>query len=136
MGIRGELFTNQVNLDNRSYYFNVKENRNGDIFLQVVESKIKEGEERRDIVIFADDMSEFFKGLDQALSFIDKTKKERAKIRAEKKAAKEAKFGAKEKPVTPAKKVYRRKGESRLVAEKKSEKKLHIVSKRTAREEY
>ena len=27
MGIRGELYTNQVNLDNRSYFFNVKENR-------------------------------------------------------------------------------------------------------------
>ena len=41
MGIRGELWTNQVNLDNRSYYFNVKENRAGDVFLQIVESKIK-----------------------------------------------------------------------------------------------
>jgi hypothetical protein len=43
MGIRGELYTNQVNLDNRSYFFNVKENRNGDVFLQIVESKVKDG---------------------------------------------------------------------------------------------
>ena len=39
MGIRGELYTTEVVLDNRSYFFNVKENRNGDIFLQIVESK-------------------------------------------------------------------------------------------------
>ena len=29
MSIRGELFTTQVLLDNRSYFFNVKENRAG-----------------------------------------------------------------------------------------------------------
>lgn len=143
MAIRGELFTNQVNLDNRSYYFNVKENRNGDIFLQIVESKIKDGEERRDIVVFADDMKDFFKGLDESLTYIDKVKKERAKLRAEKKAAKAAKFnpdGAETEKT--AKKVYRRKGESRLVAEKRAEKKddgikrtgkvIHITSKRSA----
>ena len=90
MAIRGELFTNQVNLDNRSYYFNVKENRNGDIFLQIVESKIKDGEDdRRAIVVFADDMQKFLSGMDESLKFVDKEKKERAKLRAEKKAAKE-----------------------------------------------
>ena len=140
MAIRGELFTNQVNLDNRSYYFNVKENRNGDIFLQIVESKIKDGEDdRRAIVVFADDMQKFLSGMDESLKFVDKEKKERAKLRAEKKAAKEAKFakgGEKDsKPV--AKKVFRRKGESRLVAEKKAEKRIHVVSKRqTSSDEY
>src|SRR5574344_2004030 len=96
MGIRGELFTTQVNLDNRSYFFNVKENRNGDVFLQVVESKQKEGEidDRRAIVIFADDMQKFFTGMDDSLKFIEKDRKERAKERAEKKAAKEAKYGS------------------------------------------
>lgn len=148
MGIRGELFTTQINLDNRSYFFNVKENRAGDVFLQIVESKIKEGEDdRRAIVVFADDMQKFFTGLDQSLSFIDKEKKERAKARAEKKAAKEAKFGPK-KESEPEKKIYRRKGESRLVAEKRAAKKddgikrtgkvIHVVSKRSEKksEEY
>ena len=137
MGIRGELFTNQVNLDKRSYYFNVKENRNGDVFLQIVESKIKDGQdERRDIVVFADDMKSFLGGMDESLRAVEKIQKERAKLRAEKKAAKEAKYAAggmsEEKP---AKKVYRRKGESRLVSERKAERKeisgrLHVVSKR------
>ena len=50
MGARGELFTTQVTLDNRSYFFNVKENRNGDIFLQVVESKSRNGEDFDELI--------------------------------------------------------------------------------------
>ena len=150
MAIRGELFTKQVNLDNRSYFFNVKENRNGDVFLQVVESKIKDGQDdRRAIVIFADDMQQFLGGIDDSLKFIEKDRKERAKERAEKKAAKEAKYGA-HRDDDNTKRVYRRKGESRLVAEKRAEKAddgikrtgkvIHVVSKRpeenTATEEF
>jgi hypothetical protein len=79
--MRGELFTTRVNLENRAYFFNVKENRNGDVFLQIVESKSKEGSEaeRRDVVLFADDMSDILKGLDQALQFIDRDRKDRAR---------------------------------------------------------
>ena len=79
--MRGELFTTRVNLENRAYFFNVKENRNGDVFLQIVESKSKDGvdAERRDVVLFADDMSDILKGLDQALQFIDRDRKDRAK---------------------------------------------------------
>ena len=82
MGVRGELFTTQVVLDNRSYFFNVKENRTGDVFLQVVESKSRNGEDydRHAICIFAEDMQKFFKGLDESVSFIDKERKERSKI--------------------------------------------------------
>ena len=82
MGIRGELFTTQVVLDNRTYFFNVKENRTGDVFLQVVESKSKNGEDfdRHAIVIFAEDMQKFFKGMDESLTFIEKDRKERKKM--------------------------------------------------------
>lgn len=140
MGIRGELYTKQVNLDNRSYFFNVKENRNGDVFLQIVESKIKDGQDdRRAIVVFAEDMQKFLGGIDDSLKFIDKDRKEKAKAKAEKKAAKEAKYGAGSKDDN-GKKVYRRKGENRLVAEKRASKSddgikrtgkvIHVVSKR------
>jgi hypothetical protein len=143
--IRGELFTQQVNLDNRSYFFNVKENRNGDIFLQVVESKIKDGQDdRRAIVIFADDMQKFFGGLEESLSFIEKEQKDRKKAKAEKKAAKEAKYGKSSESSDGKKKIIRRKGESRLVANRRAEREmekqpdgikrsgkvLHVVSKR------
>src|SRR5574344_316608 len=137
MGIRGELFTTQVNLDNRSYFFNVKENRTGDVFLQIVESKIKDGEDdRRAIVIFADDMQKFFGGMDQSLQFIEKDRKERAKARAEKKAVKEAKYGHGGEgdfdSTEPAKKIYRRKGENRLIAERRAAKQDDGI-KRTGR---
>lgn len=149
MGIRGELYTNQVNLDNRSYFFNVKENRNGDVFLQIVESKIKDGEDdRRAIVVFADDMQQFLGGMESSLNFIDKDRKEKAKARAAKKAEREARFGTGAKDGeerASGKKIYRRKGESRLVAEKKAErtddgikrtgKVIHVTSKRPVTEE-
>lgn len=136
MAIRGELFTNQVNLDNRSYYFNVKENRKGDVFLQIVESKIKEGQEaeRRDIVVFTDDIQEFLKGMDTSLSAIDKIRRERVKARIQQT---DGKTGQMQSGGDAPKRVYRRKGESRLVAGKKADRngkpegrRLHIVSKR------
>jgi hypothetical protein len=79
--MRDELFTTKVLLENRAYFFNVKENRMGDVFLQVVESKSKNGEDfdRRAIVVFADDMQQFCKGLDDSLSFIEKDRRERGK---------------------------------------------------------
>ncbi len=143
--IRGELFTQQVNLDNRSYFFNVKENRNNDIFLQIVESKIKDGEDdRRAIVVFSEDMQKFCKGLEDSLAYIEKEEKDRKKQKAEKKAAKDAKYSKSADTSGAKKKVLRRKGESRLVAEKRAEREaekevdgikrsgkvLHVVSKR------
>ena len=135
MGIRGELFTTQVVLDNRTYFFNVKENRTGDVFLQVVESKSKNGEDfdRHAIVIFAEDMQKFFKGMDESLTFIEKDRKERKKKQLEKKEA-AAKSGTGEK-----KRVYRsRKGsdEEPVAEPKKSTNnvkrtgRVHVVSKR------
>lgn len=130
MGARGELFTTQVTLDNRSYFFNVKENRNGDIFLQVVESKSRNGEDfdRHAIVVFADDMREFFKGLDTSISFIEKEKKERSKAAAERRAAKAAAAG---------KKIYRKPTaeDERRREDVKKTGRVHVVSKRPSTEE-
>lgn len=131
MGARGELYTTQVTLDNRSYFFNVKENRNGDIFLQVVESKSRNGEDfdRHAIVVFADDMQKFFKGLDSSISFIEKEQKERSKAAAERKAARAAISG---------KKVYQRKptaDEERKRSGVKKTGRVHVVSKRPTENE-
>ena len=131
MGARGELYTTQVTLDNRSYFFNVKENRNGDIFLQVVESKSRNGEDfdRHAIVVFADDMQKFFKGLDSSISFIEKEQKERSKAIAERKAAR---------AVASGKKVYQRKptaDEERKRAGVKKTGRVHVVSKRPTENE-
>lgn len=121
MGARGELYTTEVYLDNRSYFFNVKENRTGDVFLQIVESKSRDGSdgERHQIAIFADDMQKVLQGLDRSLTYIEKDRKERAKAKAAKKAAKEEK----------AKKIYRMKEEKKDDGIKRTGR-VHVVSKR------
>ena len=128
MGARGELFTTQVTLDNRSYFFNVKENRTGDVFLQIVESKSKEGGDfdRHQIAIFAEDMQKFFQGMEKSLNFIEKDRKNRQKIAREKKEAKEK---------AAAKKVYRVKSEDGAKEEgPKKTGRIHVVSKRKVEE--
>lgn len=140
MGVRGELFTTQVVLDNRSYFFNVKENRTGDVFLQIVESKSRNGEDfdRHAIVVFADDMQKFFKGLDDSVGFIDKDRKERTKKQAEKKAAKASKYGSGSSKFSDGKKKVYKKSEDKAAKSdgiKRTGKVLHVVSKRKSSDE-
>ena len=87
MGIRGELFTTQIPVENRTYFFNVKENRLGDVFLQIVESKNTDGAgfDRHAIVVFQDEMQTFLQGLNESLEFIEKKRKEQLKAKREKK---------------------------------------------------
>jgi hypothetical protein len=79
MGIRGELFSTKVVLQNRTYFFNVKENRLGDIYLNVVESKNREtgGFERQSVILFAEDLPEFLQGFDEALKVLEKAAREK-----------------------------------------------------------
>lgn len=69
MGIRGELFSKRISCDGRTYFFNVKENRTGDLFLTVVESKPTEtGDfDRRSVVIFQENAEAFNKILQESL---------------------------------------------------------------------
>lgn len=106
MGIRGELFTTNISLDNRTYFFNVKENRNGDVFLQVVESKNTEGTgfDRHAIVVFEEDMQKFLQGLESSLQYIEKNRKKTVKKEVTKKARENKELPAnKEKPRTDIK---------------------------------
>jgi len=75
MGIRGELFSTRFNCEGRTYFFNVKENRNGDIFLSVVESKPTETEtyDRRSIVVFQENMEGFMRAMRTAAGYMEKT---------------------------------------------------------------
>ncbi|MDR2596437.1 MAG: DUF3276 family protein [Treponema sp.] len=75
MGVRGEIFSNKVILPNRTYFFNVKENRMGDLYLNIVESKNRDngGFERQSVILFADDLQEFLKGFDESLKVLEKT---------------------------------------------------------------
>jgi hypothetical protein len=79
MGIRGEIFSTKVMLQNRSYFFNVKENRMGDLYLNIVESKNKEtgGFDRQSVILFADDLQEFLQGFDESLRVLEKAVREK-----------------------------------------------------------
>lgn len=125
MGARGELFTTQVYLDNRSYFFNVKENRSGDVFMQIVESKNRDGVEadRHQIAIFAEDMQKFLQGMEKALDFVEKDRKTKQKAVKEKKAQKESAEG---------KKIYKVKKDSATKEDDgvKRTGRVHIVSKK------
>ena len=86
MGVRGELFSTRVALQNRTYFFNVKENRLGDLYLNIVESKNKDegGFERQSVILFAEDLQEFLRGFDESLHVLEKAVRE--KNRSPKKA--------------------------------------------------
>ncbi|GMO34521.1 MAG: PUR family DNA/RNA-binding protein [Termitinemataceae bacterium] len=84
MGVRGEVFSTSVQLKNRTYFFNVKENRTGDLYLNIVESKNAEGGgfERQSVILFASDLQEFLKGFDESLRVLEKSAKEKRRIPA------------------------------------------------------
>jgi hypothetical protein len=80
MGIRGELFSTRVLLENRTYFFNVKENRMGDLYLNIVESKNREataGFDRQSVILFAEDLQDFLRGFDESLRVMEKAVRER-----------------------------------------------------------
>lgn len=124
MGIRGELFTQQIHVENRTYFFNVKENRMGDVFLQIVESKNTDGSgfDRHAIVVFEEEMQTFLQGLNESLEFIEKSRKERLKKQRTVKLRKDVSEAAadREKP-EPARK--------KNSGAKKTPRKVRIVSK-------
>ncbi|MDR1575475.1 MAG: DUF3276 family protein [Treponema sp.] len=121
MGVRGELFSTRVLLPNRTYFFNIKENRMGDLYLNIVESKNREtgGFERQSVILFADDLPEFLKGFDESLRVLEKAMREQRRSgRAENRARGEASARKETAPERPRK--GRPPKEGRRVVVKKS----------------
>ncbi|MFW5710652.1 MAG: DUF3276 family protein, partial [Spirochaetota bacterium] len=63
----------------RTYFFNVKENRKGDLFLNIVESKKHDvsGFERHSVIVFDEDMEQFLSEFQKAVEFIRNRKDQR-----------------------------------------------------------
>jgi hypothetical protein len=109
MGIRGEIFSTKVQLQNRTYFFNVKENRLGDLYLNIVESKNREtgGFDRQSVILFEEDMQEFLKGFDESLRILEKAAREKrrgtagARPGAERPAKHRGEGGAEKNPAGP-----------------------------------
>ncbi|MGA2641722.1 MAG: DUF3276 family protein [Spirochaetia bacterium] len=72
MGTRGEVFSSKSSTAKRTYFFNVKENRTGDLFLNIVESKKSEEDrfERRSVIVFKEDLASFLEAFQAAVAFI------------------------------------------------------------------
>lgn len=127
MGIRGELFTTQIQVENRTYFFNVKENRVGDVFLQIVESKSTDGAgfDRHAIVIFEEEMQTFLQGLNQSLEFVEKNRKERLKQKRKILERKPSRANA----ISERKNTATSEGTSPHGQEKKPPRKVHVIKK-------
>ena len=117
MGVRGEIFSTRVILPNRTYFFNVKENRMGDLYLNVVESKNREagGFDRQSVILFADDLQEFLKGFDESLRVLEKAVREKRRPGGENAKRTE---GREEKSERPEKDRYNYSGEKSYHREK------------------
>ncbi len=78
MGKRGEVFTTKFVSGERTYFFNVKENIYGDLFLNIVESKGTEGGTtrfiRQSIIVYKEDLDGFVQEFQNTLDFIKQHK--------------------------------------------------------------
>ena len=90
MGLRGEVFSWRLTSanDRRTYFLNLKENRTGDLYLTVVESK-KHGEtdfERHQVVVFEEDFNSFQIGMEKVFAYLRDARQAKRKrpIKAEK----------------------------------------------------
>ncbi|MBO4387852.1 MAG: DUF3276 family protein [Spirochaetales bacterium] len=73
MGLRGELYSTKFVANDRTYFFNVKENIKGDVYLNVVESKIASDTGRyirQSIIVYPEDLGQFVREFQKALDFI------------------------------------------------------------------
>ncbi|AFG37283.1 DUF3276 family protein [Spirochaeta africana] len=73
MGLRGELFSSKAVSEKRTFFFNVKENRRGDMFLNIVESKRIEGAaevDRHQIVVYQEELDDFYSALSEAVEHV------------------------------------------------------------------
>ncbi|AHH08010.1 Hypothetical protein BAN_0110200 [Borrelia anserina BA2] len=86
MGERGEVYSDKLftNSD-RTYFFNVKENRKGDYFLNIVESKrgVNGNFERHSVFVYEENIEKFELNLLRAISVIKKKVSENSVAREE-----------------------------------------------------
>jgi hypothetical protein len=73
MGQRGEVYSTRIFLDEgqKTFFFNVKENRYHDYYLNIVESrKTETGFKRSSLVVFDDDIDKFMLVLEKTMNAI------------------------------------------------------------------
>jgi hypothetical protein len=76
---QNELHSVKIRAGSRTYFLNVKEDKNSNLYLVLKESKLNQDgpNEAHRIMIFEDDFSKFIGGMKDVLEFIKKTQIER-----------------------------------------------------------
>lgn len=73
MGQRGEVFSTKFVTNDRTYFFNVKENFRGDMYLNIVESKATADEGkfiRQSVIVYPEDLGEFIREFQKSVDFM------------------------------------------------------------------
>ena len=72
MGQRGELFSSRLVRNDRNYFFIVKDNMYGDLYLNIVESKPAENGRfiRQSVLVYQEDIGEFIKEMQKSLDYL------------------------------------------------------------------
>ena len=73
MGQRGEVFSTKFVANDRTYFFNVKENFRGDMYLNIVESKVTADEGkfiRQSIIVYPEDLGEFIREFQKSVDYM------------------------------------------------------------------
>lgn len=85
MGQRGEMYSTRLVRKDRTYFFNVKENMYGDLYLNIVESKPTEGERflRQSVLVYQEDIGEFIKEMQKSLDYLKMHAKKENRIQEE-----------------------------------------------------
>ena len=69
MGQRGEVFSTKFVTNDRTYFFNVKENYKGDMYLNIVESKVT-SDEGQSVIVYPEDLGEFIREFQKSVDFM------------------------------------------------------------------
>lgn len=73
MGERGEVYSTKLVKNDRTYFFNVKENVYGDLYLNIVESRPTDIEGRflrQSVIVYQEDLGEFVREFQKTLDFV------------------------------------------------------------------
>ena len=68
-----ELFTRKIHAGSRTYFFDVKQNQEGTLYLSITESKFQDGNEKPErfrILVYEDKLRDFVSGFKEAIGFI------------------------------------------------------------------
>lgn len=79
---RDEVYSNSVKASKRTYFFDIRENRKGDYYLTITESKRKFDEdgkvtfEKHKIYLYREDFINFLEGYNNSMDFLKTNKPE------------------------------------------------------------